>query len=238
MYFKNVKLDLKPTYHIYVKNILITGKNVEKDDKDNILEVMYNHYFIKPAAESSEILLDGIRKGDFDVDGYPLKGVALFDYVNSFNNPDLGGFVYTYPNRIHENPVNQFEIVLNRLLNYVGTNRAVMNIYNGQLDGTEKDIPCLNWIQAIVRDSKLTLHCMFRSNDVYGAFYSNMLFLNYLGLRLVEEYNDKINKTDANIVFDGIDYNCTSGHIYESDIRSAKKLIENSLIGGTVNSSR
>ena len=235
MYFKDAKMALKPTYHIYVKNILITGQTVEKDDGDNILEVMHNHYSIKPAAKSSKLLLDGIKKGDFDVDGYPLKGDALFDYVYSFQNPDLGGFIYTYPNRIHKNPVNQFDIVLNRLLNHIGTNRAVMNIYNAQLDGTEKDIPCLNWIQATVRDYKLILHCMFRSNDVYGAFYSNMLFLNYFGLRLEEEYNAKSDKTNGNIIFDGIDYNCTSGHIYETDIEAARKLMENSLIGGIFN---
>ena len=116
MYFKNVKLDLKPTYHIYVKNILITGKNVEKDDKDNILEVMYNHYFIKPAAESSEKLIDGIRKGDFDIDGYPLKSVALFDYVYSFNNPDLGGFVYTYPALLSLDPGSLYKAKITKLL--------------------------------------------------------------------------------------------------------------------------
>ena len=33
-----------------------------------------------------------------------------------------------------------------------------------------EDIPCLNWMQALIHDDCLTLHIMFRSNDIYQAF--------------------------------------------------------------------
>ena len=94
------------------------------------------------------------------------------------------------------------------MLNYVGTNRAVMNIYNGQLDGTEKDIPCLNWLQFTIRNNKLEMHCMFRSNDVFNAWPSNMYLLTYLGMKLANEFD---------IFFDGIDYHCSSAHYYMSE---------------------
>ena len=42
---------------------------------------------------------------------------------------------------------------------------------------TEQHIPCLNWVQATIRNNKLILHVIFRSNDCYSAFPSNMLFI-------------------------------------------------------------
>lgn len=221
--FENVKLPLSKVFYMYISSVINFGEDVEKDDGDFIIEKMYNHYLIESAANTPEELLHKIKNYGLDMKGYPLNNEALFNYVYSFEDANLNGFVYTYPNRIHATPINQFEIMLERLLNNRGSNRAVANIYNGELDGKEKDIPCLNWVQATIRDDKLVLHCMFRSNDVYGAFYSNMLFLNYFGLRLVEEYNKK----DINsISFGGIDYNATSGHIYSSDINAAKKIIK------------
>lgn len=214
----------------YLFEILIKGHDTVKDDNDNIKEHLCNHYLIRAPAKDSRELLSDIKDGVYDLEYYPLKGEALFDYVSSLDNHGLDGFVYTYPNRIFEQKstpssnefINQFQIILNRLNNNSGSNRAVATIYNPFHDCYEKDIPCLQWIQCTIRNNQLILHCIFRSNDIFGAFYSNMLFLTYLGLRLTEEYNSYDLNDD--VEFQGIDYHSTSGHIYEYNVDEAVKL--------------
>lgn len=146
-------------------------------------------------------------------------------------------FVYTYPERIiHQYNIvdfdpeedltelgylNQFDIILNRLRTNDGTNRAVATIYHPGLDKEREDIPCLNWLQATIRDDKLELHVMFRSNDLYGAWPSNMYFLTYLGLCLTDQFI-KIPKP----TFNGIHYHSSSLHIYKSNLDAVKKILD------------
>ena len=90
-------------------------------------------------------------------------------------------------------------------------------------DGDREDIPCLQVIQILVRDGELTIHCFFRSNDIFGAFYSNMFFITYIGIKMKEEVNKEIMGDKLN--FGGLHYHSTSGHIYSNDMRAARKLI-------------
>ena len=92
------------------------------------------------------------------------------------------------------------------------------------LDADREDIPCLQFLQCIVRDNELTIHCIFRSNDIFGAFYSNMFFIAYLGLKMKEEVNKEIMGEKLN--FGGVHYHSTSGHIYNTDLKAARKLIK------------
>ena len=78
-------------------------------------------------------------------------------------------------------------------------------------------------VGALVRDGELTIHCLFRSNDIFGAFYSNMFFITYIGVKLTEEINKEL--INENLVFGGVHYHSTSGHIYSNDLKAARKLI-------------
>ena len=149
----------------------------------------------------------------------------LYEYVKSAENPDDQGFVYTYPNRIfaHFN-IDQFNTMKERILTATGSNRAVAVTIDPELDAEREDIPCLQFLQCIVRDNELTIHCLFRSNDIFGAFYSNMFFIAYLGLKMKEEVNKEIVGEKLN--FGGVHYHSTSGHIYNTDLKAARKLIK------------
>ena len=50
------------------------------------------------------MMLSDIKSGKFDIEGCPIKSDALYEYVNSVEDPEIinntQGFVYTYPNRI------------------------------------------------------------------------------------------------------------------------------------------
>ena len=231
----------------FLKSIMTEGKEHTKDDGDKLKESLINHCFIENVITSkygenqqyitTETFLNMIKEGEFNINDYPVKDIALYDYVTSIDdtetilNINLDGskkFTYTYPERIFHMTedqsnitVNQFDVICSRLKISKGSNRAVANIYSAPLDFLMKDIPCLQILQATIRDDELILHCFFRSNDCYGAFPSNMLFLNYLGLKIV----DNLKEYYPSLKFKGINYNSSSLHVYEGDWEQAEKII-------------
>ena len=234
-------MNIEKAWKNFLKEIINNGEKHEKDDGDILQESLINHCFIDSPLKqfggqniTSKLFIDMIKQGVFDIDGYPLKGEALAEYVVSLDDPymiDGGDFVYTYAERLcnyhtvdrfgEEIDANQLEIMEYRLLEHAGSNRAVATLYSAGLDQNEKDIPCLNWLQSTIRNNKLLLHVMFRSNDCYGAFPSNMLFLCYLGIKLTEALRENY----PSLEFSGINYNSTSLHIYKADMGAAKKVV-------------
>lgn len=195
-----------------IREIIGVHERIDNPYKDSMLNI--NH---KQFAEA-------VKRGAFDIKDYPIKGEALFDYVTSLDDEhqiylDDDGFIYTYSERLQNyQGRNQLIDIINRLKQDTGSNRAVAVTFNPFVDNERADIPCLQLIQALVRDDKLILSVYFRSNDLYGAFPSNMMFLTYLGMKIANELDVK---------FDYIDYHCSSLHIYETDYEQALKVIMN-----------
>ena len=210
-----------------LNEVIYNGKYTYKDDS-KIKEVIGVHKQIKNPYSNSIINISAdkfasyVKKGIFDIAEYPIKGEALFDYVTSLDDEhqiylDDDGFIYTYSERLQNyNEINQLDVIINRLNKNINSNRAIAVTYNPMVDMNRQDIPCLQLIQALVRDDKLILSVYFRSNDLYGAFPSNMMFLTYLGMKIANELR---------VQFDYIDYHCSSLHIYETDYQQASKVI-------------
>ena len=230
-----------------MNRIVKDGYQCSKDDSE-IYEVLGLHYQIANPIKlysdnlnlnlNSHKFIDLAKNGAFDIEGYPLKGEALSDYIDSINQYDKiyihendQAFVYTYPERIkhylscdiEDNIIfyNQLDNIIKRLKNNIGSNRAIAVLYQAGLDSQAIDIPCLQLIQAFVRDNKLILSVFFRSNDIYGAFPSNMLFISNIGIVIQEE----LRKINPNIKFEYIDYHVSSAHIYETDLDAVKAKI-------------
>ena len=195
-----------------IREIIGVYERIDNPYKDSMLNI--NH---KQFAEA-------VKRGAFDIKDYPIKGEALFDYVTSLDDEhqiylDDDGFIYTYSERLQNyQGRNQLIDIVERLKQDKGSNRAVAVTFNPFIDNKRDDIPCLQLIQALVRNDKLILSVYFRSNDLYGAFPSNMMFLTYLGMKIANELDVK---------FDYIDYHCSSLHVYETDYKQASKVILN-----------
>lgn len=226
----------------FLEEAVTKGFWVEKDDGDEICEIIDNHCFIPNIVEevlgnqpcTPSLFLKLVEQGKFNIDSYPIMDTALASYVSSLDDPkqiyltDEDSFVYTYPERLQcikqvtrEGSVldiNQLEVIKDRLVEHLGSNRAVATLYMSGFDKDEQHIPCLNWVQALVRDDELCLHIMFRSNDLYSAFPSNMLFVQYVGLRLVDELREFY----PYLRFSGVFYNSSSLHFYKGDFEQVK----------------
>lgn len=239
-------MSLETIWKKLLKKVITKGHEHTKDDSP-IREIIGVHEFIPnqflqtPIYLHPDEFLKGIKKGAYDIKDYPMSGEALHDYVASLNDPAMitgidteneSSFIYTYPQRLMDyvtvdkvtgeiGEYNQLQTMIERLEENSGSNRAVATLYNVGLDCIEEHIPCLNWIQALIRNNELTLTIIFRSNDCYGAWPSNMLFINHIGLYLV----DKLRETYPGLIFKGIYYNCSSLHIYETDMPAAEKVV-------------
>lgn len=240
--------SIEKAWRDLLKKVLMYGDWRVKDDEDNILECIDNHCFIPNVANSlfptgQGFSLDLFKKligeGKFNVNDYPFKDTALLSYVVQLEDDkqiylDGNGdaFVYTYPERLFNVKqadknsdgvvfVNQVETIINRLKEHSGSNRAVANLYMCSLDGVEQHIPCLNFVQCLIRDNSLSLHVLFRSNDLYSAFVGNMFFIQYLGLMITEALKEEY----PSLIFNGVYYNSTSLHIYKGDYEQAQKVL-------------
>lgn len=236
---------VKEAWENMLYEIYHNGIDLEKDDAPIREQLGLFYRISNPMTDVGFAFSNPAKKfiswmegGAFDIDGYPIKGLALADYVTSLDDDNFiypnseDDFVYTYPERIQalwtcdENGAprfwNQIEVMVDRLSNNLGSNRAVSTLYQVGLDHDRVDIPCLNWLQFTVRENFLTLHVMFRSNDIYGAWPSNMYFLTYLGLKVQEE----LNKEHPLIVFSDICYHVSSAHIYHTDLDAVKKVVK------------
>ena len=196
-----------------IREIIGVHERIDNPYKNSMLNI--NH---KQFAEA-------VKRGAFDIKYYKIKSEALYDYVTSLDQLDQiilvdeNSFIYTYPERLQNyQGRNQLIDIVERLKQDIGSNRAVAVTFNPFIDNDRDDIPCLQLIQALVRNDKLILSVYFRSNDLYGAFPSNMMFLTYLGMKIANELGVK---------FDCIDYHCSSLHIYETDYQHASKVILN-----------
>lgn len=227
-----------------LKTIIEKGDMNKKDDS-MVLEILGYHTFIKnPLRESGflsetpEDFIKYIKGGWFNIEEYPMNGQGIAEYLEGMHDDKVvrcyekeDGFVYSYPERLLSmriwdeesnklKEVNQFDVIVDRLTNNSGSNRAVAHFYNCGIDRDRVDIPCLQILQATIRNNELELHVIFRSNDIYGAWVANMFFISYVGLLLCE----KLNETYPNLFFKGIDYHVTSAHIYETDFGMVNKI--------------
>jgi thymidylate synthase len=149
-----IMLNINQCYLDFVDKILKTGKETYKDSNHHLIESLGNFYIIDDPFDlkfrakyqnyTTEMMLDDIKSGKYDLEGCPIKSDALYQYVQSVEDPEIinntQGFVYTYPNRIFAHfDVDQFESMKKRILTATGSNRAVAVTINPIEDAEEED---------------------------------------------------------------------------------------------------
>lgn len=202
------------------------------EDGEKVIEVGPRTYVI------SDILKDRF------VDFLPYSKKFLDEYTRCLIDgyDDNVNFEYDYHERLYNyedcnGPVcclgiNQIDIMIKKLIENTNTRRAVAITWGPRIDNYRKDVPCLQYIQMVIRNDTLHMNVLFRSNDMLSAFGSNAYALTTLQKNITDYISRSINKK---LQYGYYNHTVTCPHIYyERDAMEYKKVmnycIENKLI--------
>jgi len=207
------KKNVSTVYEELVKKVLHEGIEMTTEDGQKCKEIMNVNIEITDVNDRT------ISKH------YPLGEKAIESYTKQLLEGNETNFVYDYHERIFEYPddekiqtLDQVKEVIRKLNNNKNSRRAVIITWNPYIDNYVKDVPCLQYVQFLIRDNKLYMTVLFRSNDLNLAFHSNVLGLIALGQMVADKLNVK---------FERYFHHSVSMHIYyerdQDDLRWCKK---------------
>lgn len=131
------------------------------------------------------------------------KGIAMPDRPFTY-----GACIYDHSG------VDQFEWMIERLLTKKETKSATICLLTP--GNQSANLPCLTTIDAKIRNEKLVLQFFFRSQNIFGRQYANLLALARL-------QNDLSNR--CSVSMGSLKGYIASAHIYEYDFSEAQLLI-------------
>ena len=202
MYVINAS-SIAAAYASAIKYILKNGYDVVTEDND-------------VTKESEPIAI----KIDSPLDGKLVHGLSPFkeQFLEAYANDILYGnanatFEYDYHSRLFEwkGIVNQIEYIICKLKSNPTSRRAIAITWEPDVDNLRDDVPCLQLVQFSIRDDKLNMTVVFRSNDMLLACGANMY-----GLAMLQKYVlDKLNScSDKNYKIGTYEHISLIPHIY------------------------
>ncbi|MCK9150827.1 thymidylate synthase [Methanobacterium alcaliphilum] len=149
-------------------------------------------------------------------EGYFWSGEKLEKYSEQFISDDKQGFVYTYGNRLraHFEGIDQIQEAIDRLKNCTESRRAISVTWDPTVDTKTDEVPCMILVDFKIRDNKLYTTALWRSHDIYGAWFPNAVGLTYLAQYVA----GKVGLSLGSITIHSI-----SAHIYEVNFNEAKQ---------------
>lgn len=149
------------------------------------------------------------------VDQFGDKAVIRRTLAKFSKGVDMPERPFTYGSRIFDNAgINQFDWLIDRLNSKRETKSATIGLL---IPGSESaNLPCLTAIDAKIRDEKLELQFFFRSQNIFGRQYANLLALAKLQADIARECMVGTGSMRGYIA---------SAHIYEFDIAEAQRII-------------
>lgn len=154
------------------------------------------------------------------------------DYIPTIITADnkVPGVKYTYGERLRNyKGIDQIRNIINQISKTPFSRRAVACTWNVEMDSESENPPCLDIVQVLVQNQKLSLTVYIRSNDMFLGWPENafgVLALQDLIIRESNELNSQNNLEKGPIIIIS-----SSAHIYERNWEEAKKIIsENDLL--------
>jgi thymidylate synthase len=153
----------------------------------------------------------------------PINEDFLKQYIEQFISEEVQTDSYTYGGRIRSYFKNdQLKEVKAKLLVNKNSTRAVINLWDSKGEN-EDNPPCLNhiWFR-INNNNELIMTCVFRSNEMFTAWLSNII-----GLRsLQSNVFDSLLVSYPDLKIGSISTLSNSAHIYDDSMSSADEILE------------
>ena len=146
---------------------------------------------------------------------YFWRGEKLEKYSQEFLSDDKMDFVYTYGNRLrkHFDDIDQIRVAIDRMKECKETRRAISITWDQRIDTQSDEVPCMILVDFKIRDNKLHTSALWRSHDIYGAWFANAVGLSHLSEYVADEVGIEV----GSIVIHSI-----SAHIYEVNFEEAE----------------
>lgn len=148
-------------------------------------------------------------------EGYFWTGEKLDKYSEQFLSGDKQGFVYTYGNRLrkHFDGIDQIGEAIKRLKNFNESRRAISITWDPTVDTKNDEVPCMILVDFKLRDGKLNTTGLWRSHDIYGAWFPNAVGLTNLASYVAGEVGVEVGTLTIHSI---------SAHIYEVNFKEAE----------------
>ncbi|MDR0911464.1 MAG: thymidylate synthase [Methanobrevibacter sp.] len=207
-----------------VKKIISDGKDVNDERGSLTKEILNVLVQIKKPINKSSGDFFNIKTPTSDIlnirvpEGYFWSGDKLKTYSEQFISDDKQGFVYTYGNRLrkHFKDTDQIAEAIKRLNECRESRRAISITWDQAMDSCSEEVPCMILVDFKIRDDRLYTTALWRSHDIYGAWFANAVGLTYLAQYVA----DKTNSTLGSITIHSI-----SAHIYEVNFPESLALL-------------
>jgi thymidylate synthase len=150
-------------------------------------------------------------------DGYFWSGEKLEIYAEQFLSDDKQGFVYTYGNRLrkHFEGIDQIGEAIRRLKNCKESRRAISVTWDPPTDTKQEEVPCMILVDFKIREGKLHTTGLWRSHDIYGAWFPNAVGLTHLSKYVAGEVGVDVGSLTIHSI---------SAHIYQVNFEEALKV--------------
>ncbi len=147
--------------------------------------------------------------------GYFWTGEKLDKYSEQFLSNDKQGFIYTYGNRLraHFDGIDQIREAIERLNNFKESRRAISITWDPTVDTKNDEVPCMMLVDFKIRDGKLHTTGLWRSHDIYGAWFPNAVGLSNLAKYVAGEVGSEVGMLTIHSI---------SAHIYEVNFKEAE----------------
>jgi thymidylate synthase len=149
--------------------------------------------------------------------GYFWTGEKLDKYSEQFLSSDKQGFIYTYGNRLraHFDGIDQIQEAIGRLNNFKESRRAISITWDPNVDTKNDEVPCMMLVDFKIRDGMLHTTGLWRSHDIYGAWFPNAVGLSNLARYVAGEVGSEIGMLTIHSI---------SAHIYEVNFDEAERV--------------
>ena len=146
--------------------------------------------------------------------------MEVLDGILDFKiNASENAWEYTYHNRITAYPknFNQLDFVIQELKRSPDSRRAVIDIRDNSIDPFVPHPACLQHMQFLIRDNKLHMKCLMRSNDAPEATFMNAFAFILLQKRVAFKLG---------IEMGSYTHRANSFHCYEKDFGLLKQYVD------------
>ena len=196
---------IKNGWETLVKRVMHKGAEI-KDERGSLTLELRNTVVTMKSPLELEI-----------PDGYFWSGEKLEIYAEQFLSDDKQGFVYTYGNRLrkHFQGIDQIKEAINRLKNCKESRRAISVTWDPPTDTKQEEVPCMILVDFKIRDGKLHTTGLWRSHDIYGAWFPNAVGLTHLSKYVAGEVGVEVGSLTIHSI---------SAHIYQANFEEALKV--------------